>query len=117
MRAFGVKTYYKYTVKNEVYYEEIILRVTAGSFDEAYNKAISYAMEMSDKMYVNPDGEQVHKSFAGAVDCFEIFSDHEEIEEVYSSFIKKPPGMPEADHFELISRSCLSDELKPLRHK
>ena len=39
---YHVKLLLKYTVKEQIFYEESILQVDAGSFDEAYQKAEIY---------------------------------------------------------------------------
>ena len=116
-QMYGVKLIFKYTVNDAVFYEESIVRVRADSFDKAYEKAEKYAEERLDKEHINPDGNRVLMSFEGAVDCFGICDDNEDIEEVYSSFTKKPEAMSENEHFELLSKSCTKEEMKVLRYK
>ena len=55
---YGVKVIYTYTVGNNYkkYYEEQILSVNAGSFEEAYEKAEKYAAGYNDA-YTNPRGD------------------------------------------------------------
>ena len=43
---YHVKLLLKYTVKEQIFYEESILQVDAGSFDEAYQKAENYVSRM-----------------------------------------------------------------------
>ena len=116
-QMYGVKLLFKYTVNDEIFYEESIIKVSADSFDNAYEKAERYAEERLDKEHINPDGDKVIMSFSGAVDCFMICDDNEDIEEVYSSFMKKPDTMSEKEHFELLSKSCTKEEMNALRYK
>ena len=43
---YHVKLLLKYTVKEQIFYEESILQVDAGSFDEAYQKAETKLVEL-----------------------------------------------------------------------
>jgi len=111
---FGVKLVYKYVVhsqKPQVLYEEQVLKISADSFDDAYQKAENYAEEYIDK-YTNSGGDTVEISLYKAVDCFKCYEEENGIQEVYSGFFK-------ADEKALnsITSPCEAEELRILRHK
>ena len=111
---FGVKLVYEYVVhsqKPQVLYEEQVLKISADSFDDAYQKAENYANEYIDK-YTNVGGDTVEISLYKAVDCFKCYEEENGIQEVYSSFLK-------ADEKSLnsITSPCEAEELIILRRK
>ena len=57
---YHVKLLLKYTVKEQIFYEESILQVDAGSFDEAYQKAEIYVKQTMDNKRRNMYGDTVH---------------------------------------------------------
>lgn len=111
---YGVKLIIKYDIQGEnpqTLYEEQVLKISADSFDDAYQKAENYAEEYIDK-YTNSGGDAVEISLYKAVDCFKCYEEENGIQEVYSGFIK-------ADEKALnsITSPCEAEELRILRHK
>lgn len=111
---YGVKLIFKYDIQGEnpqTLYEEQVLKISADSFDDAYQKAENYAEEYIDK-YTNSGGDAVEISLYKAVDCFKCYEEENGIQEVYSGFFK-------ADEKALnsITSPCEAEELRILRHK
>jgi hypothetical protein len=106
---YGLKVIFKYTANNEVFYEEMILKVQADSFDSAYEKAWAYAKDLCDNEHINPNGDKVYESVLDIVDCFLMDDKVAEIEEVYSSIKKKPNYLSEEQYIGIIS-DCCTDE-------
>ena len=69
--TYGVKVIHTITVgeNDQRYYEELILRVEADSFDNAYEKAESYMKDAACE-YKNPKGDTVKTLCIEAVDYF-----------------------------------------------
>ena len=59
---YHVKLLLKYTVKEQIFYEESILQVDAGSFDEAYQKAEIYVKQTMDNKRRNMYGDTVSET-------------------------------------------------------
>ncbi len=87
MRIYGVKILYRIEAGADVFYEESVVRVQAGSFDEAFRKAEEYAQGECMDEYENPYGETVRQSVAQIVDCFEAFDSEGDVQEVYSRIL------------------------------
>ena len=68
---YHVKLLLKYTVKEQIFYEESILQVDAGSFDEAYQKAEIYVKQTMDNKRRNMYGDIVHCTVVDYLDCFQ----------------------------------------------
>jgi hypothetical protein len=114
---YGVKVIHSYTVCENVrrYYEELILRVDAVSFDDAYEKAERYMKEAVCE-YKNPKGETVKTLSIEAVNCFLAYEPEGDVQEVYSSFSCNHSPLSEEEYYEVISSSCEEEELRPLRN-
>ena len=84
MRIYGVKILYRIEAGADVFYEESVVRVEAGSFDEAFKKAEDYAQGECMDEYENPYGETVRQSVVRIMDCFEAFDSAGDVQEVYS---------------------------------
>ena len=115
--TYGVKVIHTHTVSedDQRYYEELILRVEADSFDDAYEKAELY---MKDAVcgYKNPKGDTVKTLSIEAVDCFLAFEPNGDIQEIYSSFSINNSSLTEEEYYKAISSSCGEEELRPLRN-
>ena len=83
---YHVKLLLKYTVKEQIFYEESILQVDAGSFDEAY------------------------------LDCFQSDDVESDVQEVYSRIFQNHSEFSETKLVELLSDSCTREEMLPLRY-
>lgn len=68
---YHVKLLLKYTVREQIFYEESILQIDAGSFDEAYQKAEIYAKQAIDTERRNMYSDTVHCSIVDYLDCFQ----------------------------------------------
>ena len=92
---FGVKVLHTYVVGNEQerFYEELILRVKAESFDEAYEKAGKY-MKNYVCNYINIDNKQVKTFNIELVDCFLAYDSEDDVQEIYSSFFTEDGKLP-----------------------
>ncbi len=111
---FGVKLVYKYEVhceKPQVLYEEQILKVSADSFEEAYERAEQFIEEYIEE-YQNINDDKVKISLYKEVDCFKCYEWEDNIQEVYSGFLKLDDSA-----LKSITTTCDTDELKILRHK
>ena len=101
---YGVKILYTYTVNDDVFYEESILRVRAESFEQAYARAEEYAKSRKEKEYKNADGLAVRITYE-AVDCFHIQEEGDAMEEVYSAFSKTAqPDFCDAEDLRILRR-------------
>ena len=99
---YHVKLLLKYTVKEQIFYEESILQVDAGSFDEAYQKAEIYVKQTMDNKRRNMYGDTVHCTVVDYLDCFQS----DDVESEFS----------ETKLVELLSNSCTREEMLPLRY-
>ena len=115
--TYGVKVIHTHTVgeNDQRYYETLILRVEADSFDDAYEKAELY---MKDAVceYINPKGDLVKTLRIEAVNCFLAYEPEGDVQEVYSSFSSNHSSLTEEEYYEAISSSCWEEELRPLRN-
>ena len=110
---FGVKLIFKYVVNSktpQVLYEERILRIKAASFDNAYQIADEYVASYIDK-YTNINGDSVEVSLHKAVDCFLIYDEENDIQEVYSGFYNLDDNA-----LNMMSTPCEADEMYILRY-
>ncbi|MBE6788708.1 MAG: DUF4288 domain-containing protein [Ruminococcaceae bacterium] len=114
---YGVKVIHIHTVgeNDQRYYEELILRVEADSFDDAYEKAELY-MKNAVCRYKNPKGDTVKTLNIEAVDCFLAFEPDGDVQEMYSSFSINNSLLSEEEYYKIISSSCGEKELRPLRN-
>ena len=115
--TYGVKVIHTITVgeNDQRYYEELILRVEADSFDNAYEKAESYMKDAACE-YKNPKGDTVKTLCIEAVDCFLAYEPEGDVQEVYSSFLRNHSVLTEEKYYEAISLPCAEEELRPLRN-
>ena len=114
---YGVKVIHTHTVgeNDQRYYEELILRVEADSFDHAYEKAENY-MKGAVCEYKNQKGETVKTLNIEAVNCFLAYEPEGDVQEMYSSFSSNNGSLSEEEYYEVISSSCGEEELRPLRN-
>ena len=115
---YGVKIIHTHTVGNDDrrFYEELILKVTAESFDEAYEKSERY-MQNCISDYTNINGERVKTLNIEAIDCFLAFDPEEDVQELYSSFSVNDSSLPEEEYYKLITSACDVEQLRALRNK
>lgn len=115
---YGVKVLHTHTVGAEDmrFYEELILKVSAGSFDEAYERAERY---MADAFceYTNIDGKSVRTYKIESIDCFLAHDSENGVQQVYSSFKRNYSPLPEDLYYEAITATCNTADLRPLRSK
>lgn len=116
---YGVKIIKTQSVgeDNKRFYEELILKVTAESFDEAYEKAENYMKETEEAVgdYINISNEQVRTLSTEAVDCFLALEPENDIQEIYSSFSTNKTCLSDDEYYDIVSSSCTENELKRLR--
>ena len=114
--TFGVKVIHTHTVgeQDRRFYEEIILRVEANSFDEAYEKAERYMKDAACE-HKNPKGETVKTLSIRCVDCFLAYEPEGDVQELYSSFSANHSVLTEEAYYQAISYCCDAEELYPLR--
>lgn len=115
---YGVKVIHTHIVGEDVrrFYEELILRVDAQSFDEAYEKAERY-MQDAVFEYTNIYGEKVKTLKIEAVDCFLALDEEDDVQEIFSSFSTNHSVLSEEEYYNEISSSCDEKELRLLRNK
>ena len=113
---YSVKLIIKYSVeKGEVFFEESILMLEAESFDDAYLKAEQWVIDNDVcASYCNLYGKTVQKEIVSYADCFSVYDD-DDVTEVYSSFQKPRPDLPEKTLVAAQTESCGKEELLPLR--
>lgn len=113
---YSVKMVVKHSVETgEVYLEESIIMLEAGSFDEAYLKAEQYVQDNEiccsyDNMY----GKRVHSEVVSFANCFSVYDD-EDVIEVYSSMFKCSDNLREDTLIALFENPCTRKEMLPLR--
>lgn len=118
-KLYGVKILLKYTVKNEkqnIFFEEQVLTVRAESFDAAYEKAEKHVEQFCEE-YVNPDGDKVKKEFFKSIDCFLIYPDDGDVQEVYSCFIRNDTELSEDQYIDMLYKHCRPENLNVLRYE
>ncbi len=115
---YGVKVVHTYAIGKDTknFYEELILRVNANDFDEAYKKAEQY-MKSCVREYTNIYGEKVTTLKIEAIDCFLGLDEGNDVQEVYSSFTTNSSSLTEEEYYETITFVCRKEELRPLRNK
>ncbi|MBQ4129481.1 MAG: DUF4288 domain-containing protein [Ruminococcus sp.] len=115
---YGVKVIHTHMVgeDSQRFYEELILRVEAQSFDEAYEKARKY-MQDANCEYTNIYGEKVKTFQIEAIDCFLAFDAEADVQELYSSFSTNRYALTEDEYYEAITSPCSEKDLHPLRNK
>ena len=113
---YGVKVIHTHTVGEEEvrFYEELILKVNASSFDEAYEKAERY---MADAFceYTNIDGKRVKTYKIESIDCFMAHDAENGVQQVYSSFKRNFSPLSEDLYYEAITATCDTTDRRPLR--
>ena len=116
--TYGVKVIHTHTVgeNDQRYYEELILRVEADSFDDAYEKAEAFISEY-DTEYINPAKEIVKTENIELLDCFEAFDAEGDVQEIYSSTTKNRSSLTEEEYYQLITDQCEADEMTDLRYE
>lgn len=114
---YGVKAIHTYAVGTEerLFYEELILKVSADSFDAAYEKAEQYLQDQVCE-YKNPNGERVKTQKIEVIDCFLAFDPEGDVQEVYSSFSRNDSSLSEEEYYRLFTSPCDKETLYPLRH-
>ena len=114
---YGVKVIHTRSVGEDGrrFYEELILRVEANSFDEAYEKADKYMLDYTCD-FINVYGEKVTTHKIEAIDCFLAIEDEPDVQEVYSSFSTNRSCLSETEYYEVIASPCGVEELYPLRN-
>lgn len=114
---YGVKIIHTHTVgeSDQRYYEELILKVKADSFNDAYEKAECY---MKDAVceYKNPQGDAVKTLRIEAIDCFLVYESESDVQEMYSSFSINHSSLTEEEYYNAISSPCDEEEPRPLRN-
>lgn len=113
---YHVKLLLKYTVKEQIFYEESILQVDAGSFDEAYQKAEIYVKQTMDNKRKNMYGDTVYCTIVDYLDCFRSDDVESDVQEVYSRIFQNHSEFSETKLVELLSDSCTREEMLPLRY-
>lgn len=113
---FGVKVIHTCAVgeNDRRIYEELILKVNADSFDEAYEKAENY-MEGQTCEYTNLDGEMVRTASIEAVDCFLMYEEENDVQQVYSAFRVNNAGLDESVYYESITQRCEPEDYAAIR--
>ena len=116
--TYGVKVIHTHVVgeNGKKFYEELILRVEADSFDEAFEKAEKY-MENDVCDYTNTNGENVKTLKIEAVNCFLSFDSEGDVQEIYSSFSMNTTSLSEEEYYDAITSDCDEKERYPLRNK
>ena len=115
---YGVKIVYTYTVgkSSRKFYEESVLSINAESFDEAYEKAETYASKGLDE-HLNPHGETVKAEKFELIDCFVAMDEEDEVYEIYSAFKNNKTSLEESKFYEALTAQCDVEELYDLRYK
>jgi len=95
----------------DLFFEESVLLVPAGSFEEAYEKAETEAKKKAN-VYENKYGQTVTVGFYKSVDCFALFESPQAFTEAYSAiFCGTQPDI--ARRYE----RCTAEEMHVLRQK
>ena len=95
------------------FYEELILRIDAISFDDAYEKASQY-LKNADLHYVNIEGKKVETIYIETIDCFLAYEQQAGVQEVYSAFYANKSTLSEDAYYQAISSPCEETECRPL---
>ena len=105
--TYGVKAIHIISIGNadQRLYEEIILRVEANSYDEAYSKAAAHLMN-SVLDHTNPEGQQVRTVQITAIDCFLAPDPEGDVQEVFSSIFSNTTPLSDADFRNLLLSGC-----------
>ena len=113
---YGVKAIHTYAVGAEerLFYEELILKVSADSFDAAYEKAEQYLRGQVCE-YKNTNGERVKTQKIEVIYCFLAFDPEGDVQEVYSSFSRNDSSLSEEEYYRLLTSPCDKETLYPLR--
>jgi hypothetical protein len=93
------------------FFEESVLLITAGSFEEAYEKAETEARKKA-RAYENKYGQTVTIEFYEAVDCFALFESPQVFTEAYSSIFCEEP-----ENVARRYKRCTAEEMHVLRQK
>ena len=98
------------------FYEELILRVQANSFDESYEKAAEY-LKNTVFSYTNVNNQKVQTEKIELIDCFLACDASGDIQEVYSSFSLNRTTLTEEAYYRALTSPCGEAELYPLRNQ
>lgn len=114
---YTVKMIIKYTVETgEVCIEESMVMFSAGSFDEAYEKAERYVEENGVcAPWINTEGKRVTAEITYA-DCFSVYDDEEPVE-VYSTMIRPDAELTETEIVSVLKMSGTAEELIKFRQR
>lgn len=116
--TYGVKVIHTQVVGEDEkrFYEELILKVEAKSFDEAYEKAERYMQDYACD-YTNVYGKRVKTLKIEAVNCFLAFDAEGNVQEIYSSTSTNSVSLKEDEYYAAIASACEDEELYQLRDK
>ena len=98
------------------FYEELILRIDAISFDDAYEKASQY-LKNADLHYVNIEGKKVETIYIETIDCFLAYEQQDGVQEVYSAFYANKSTLSEDAYYRALTSPCDEAEMYPLRNQ
>ena len=101
--TYGVKAIHIMSIgeSDQRHYEEIILRVEAASFDDAYSKAVQH-LKNNVLDHINPNGEPLKTLEITAVDCFLATEPEGDVQEIFSSFSSNLTSMTEDEYREFL---------------
>ena len=114
---YHVKLLLKYTVKEQIFYEESILQVNAGSFDEAYQKAEIYVKQTMDNKRRNMYGDTVHCTVVDYLDCFQSDDVESDVQEVYSRIFQNHSEFSETKLIPVHGKKCCLWGISPIQNK
>ena len=116
--VYGVKVIHTYEIGEDKrrFYEEVILRVKAESYEDAYRKAECY---MQDYIcaYTNPMDAPVKTLRMEIIDCFLTYESEGDVQEMYSSVSQNQSSLAEESYYRAITSVCDKADLIPLRNK
>ncbi|WP_298482080.1 DUF4288 domain-containing protein [uncultured Ruminococcus sp.] len=113
---YHIKLLLKYTIREQIFYEESILQIDADSFDAAYQKAEVYASQIMDTQRKNMYGNTVHCSIVDYLDCFQSDNIEDDVQEVYSRIFQNRFGLSEKELEKCLGDSSTREEMLPLRY-
>ncbi|MBQ2667138.1 MAG: DUF4288 domain-containing protein [Clostridia bacterium] len=116
--TYGVKAIRTISVgsHDRLFYEEIILSISAESFDEADKKATLYLQDYFSE-YINPDGKIVRTENIEITDCFLAYEPEGDAQELYSAFTTNRTASSENEFYQNLVTPCDAEELSPLRNQ
>ena len=113
--TYGVKVIHTHTIGENDHriYEELVLKVEADSFDDAYEKAEAYMQDYVCE-YTNIYGETVKTLSIEAVNCYLADEPEGDVQEVFSSFSINHSSLSEEEYYCCIADSCTIEERYPI---